>query len=129
MVGKNPLTNEWVQMTNTVGGGRSLENYSIPIALANRAPPMPPLAKRKEEEHVEDEDQDAGGQGKGRRKKLRKGKTKDQENEGIAQQGGDKKTMDINPIIKAKVTPVLPEFLDIKKLCAMKGELLDMVPR
>ena len=40
MVGKTPLTNEWVQMTNTVkGGGRSLENYSIPIALANRAPP------------------------------------------------------------------------------------------
>ena len=80
---------------------------------------MPPLAKRKEEEHEEDEDQDAGGQGKGRRKKLRKGKTKDQENEGTAQQGGGKKTMDINQIIKAKVTPVLPEFLDIKKLCAL----------
>ena len=116
MVGKTPLTSEWVQMTNAVkGGGRSLENYSIPTALANRAPPTSPI-KESREAADDDADQDGGAKGKGRKKaKKVKGNEKDTE-EG---KGPGKRTMEINPIIKAKITPVLPEFLNIKKLCTL----------
>ena len=115
MVGKTPLTNEWVQMTNAVkGGGRSLENYSIPIAMANRTPPPSPLVNPKEDEH-DDEDQDGSGRGKGKgRKKIKKGRTKDKTDVGNDTWGGGNVTMDINPIIKAKIMPVLPDFLTLK---------------
>ena len=116
MVGKTPLTSEWVQMTNAVkGGGRSLENYSIPTALANRTPPVSPIKERREAAD-EDEDQDGSAKGKGRKKaKKVKGSDKDKEDA----KGTEKRTMDINPIIRAKITPVLPEFLNIKKLCTI----------
>ena len=89
--------------------------------MANRTPPTSPLVKRKEDEH-EDEDQDESGRGKGKgRKKIKKGKSKDKNDVGNETQGGGKVTMDINPIVKAKITPVLPDFLDIKKIvCTLR---------
>lgn len=108
------------QANGSKGEGRSLENYSILIALANRAPPTSPLTKHKDDEE-DDENQDGSGKGKGKgRKKPKKGKAKDKKDEDKDDaKGGGKVTMDLNPIIKAKITPVLPDFLDIKKLCTL----------
>ena len=51
------------------------------------------------------------------RKKAKKVKGNDKDKEDA--KGTEKRTMDINPIIQAKITPVLPEFLNIKKLCTI----------
>jgi hypothetical protein len=111
MVGKNPLTPEWVQMANAIkGGGRSLENYSIPLALANREPTSP-ATKRKEDANGEGSDTPMG--------KLKKKLRKENEHETEPKDKKKKREMDINPIIKSKITLVLPEFWQIKKLCTI----------
>ena len=84
MTGNNPLTAEWVQMTNAVkGGGRSLENYSIPLALSNRSPRTP----TKQTDDDDKDDDEGNGDGTGRKlgkspKKGRKGRKKDNEKGG-----------------------------------------------
>ena len=92
-----------------------MENYSIPTALANRSPPASPSKERREAAD-EAADQEGGAKGNGR-KKAKKGKGNEKDTEDA--KGAGKRTMDINPIIKAKITPVLPEFLNIKKLCTL----------
>ena len=106
MVGKTPLTSKWVQMKNTVrGGGRFLENYSIPIALANRAPPISPINTRKDNED-DDKDQDGSGIGKGRKKsKKGKNKDKDKDKDGHEIKGGGKVMMYLNLILIKAKTP------------------------
>ena len=122
MTGKNPLTSEWVQMTNAVkGGGRSLENYSIPLAMSNRFPITP----TKQTEDDDNDDEGGSGDGTGRKtgkgtRKTRKNRKKDSE-KGVDTETRLKKsvkvTMDIHPKIQAKVTAVLPEFLKMKEIC------------
>ena len=112
MVGATPLTPEWVQMANAVkGGGRSLENYSIPLALANRSPTAL-STKRK------DDDDGGSKDPPGSPKKRTK---PDKEKEKGKDPNGKKKgtTMELHPAIKAKVAPVLPQYWSIKKLCAI----------
>ena len=107
MVDPNPLTPEWVQMTNSLkGGGRSLEIYSVPIALANRLAVI-------EESASEDE-----GPPLKTKKKKKKKRTKDKEDGGNEFIGKKPKiTMELHPLIKEKITSVLPDFLELKKLC------------
>ena len=115
MIGTTPLTPEWVQMANAVkGGGRSLENYSIPLALANRSPASP-ATKRKEDDDSPGKDPTGGSPKK--RTKADKDKDKDRGKD----QNGKKKgtTMELHPAIKAKVAAVLPQYWSIKKLCAI----------
>jgi len=109
MVGPNPLTPEWVQMTNSLkGGGRSLEIYSVPIALANRLAII-------EESASEDE-----GPPLKTKKKKKKKRNKDQEDDGNEIIGKKPKiTMELHPLIKEKITSVLPDFLELKKLCSL----------
>ena len=78
MTGTNPLTAEWVQMTNAVkGGGRSLENYSIPLALSSRSPHTQTKQTDEDDKNDEGSNGDSTGQKLGKSpKKGRKGRKK-----------------------------------------------------
>ena len=88
-----------------------MEIYSVPIALANQ------LAIT-EESASEDEGPPLVKTKKKKKKKKKRSKDKeDGSNEIIGKK--PKITMELHPLIKEKITSVLLDFLELKKLCSL----------
>ena len=98
MVGNEAIMAEWTLMTNTIkGGGQNFRLLAVPLDISGATPPtLEPDKNNKRKDNGKDNEEP-----KEKKTPKKKGKV----------------TVDIHPVIKAKITSVLPNNLNLKKLC------------
>ena len=100
MFGNEAISAEWTLMTNNIkGGGQNFRLLSVPIDISGTAMVT-----------IDDDDDKSN-------KRKEKGNDTNETNEKGKTKKKGKVTVDIHPVIKAKITPSLPDNLSLKKLC------------